>query len=61
MARHMDQRCGDIAKELWGDNVACFETPTLGKAPSKVSVWFAIEEMIMDSTAAKLELFASCT
>ena len=43
MARHMDQRCGDIAEKLWGAIVGCFEKPTVGKAPSKVCVCFAIE------------------
>ena len=53
----MDQRCGDITEELWGDKVGCFEKPTLEKPPGKVSVWFAIEEMIMVVLQSNLTFF----
>lgn len=38
LARHIDQRCPEIAEQLWGDNVGCFQKPTLGQSPSKVSI-----------------------
>ena len=37
LARHIDQRCPDVAEQLWGDNVGCFQKPVIGKSPIKVS------------------------
>jgi len=37
LARHIDQRCPEVAEQLWGDNVGCFQKPILGQSPIKVS------------------------
>lgn len=35
-SRHLDIRAPNVTKYLWGDNVGCFEPPSLDKCPSQV-------------------------
>ena len=51
LARHIDQRCPDVAEQLWGDNVGCFQKPVIGQSPIKVSALdFLVDTVYTQST-----------